>query len=317
MNPLPTPNQDSPESGVTVSLAALIRLRFQAISSGFQGRKKVHSALIGGFASPFRGRGMEFEEVRAYQPGDDIRNMDWRVTARTGKPHTKLFRQERERPVYFLVDLNPSMAFGTRVAFKSVVAARIAALLAWSVARKGDRVGGLIFTDQGHWESRPASGKRGVLPLLGKICQHLPKPGAFLDTPLSLVQPLARLQRVTRPGSLIFIISDFLALDTEALHRMSDLARHNDVVAIQLHDPLEAELPPSGRFAFGDGERVLNLDVGDARVREGHRRRFQTHGEHLAAACGKRNVFFLSLATDAPLPEALFRELRPLTGRRS
>jgi len=121
------------------------------------------------FPHPFGGRGIDFEETRIYQPGDDIRTMDWRVTARTGKPHTKVYREERERPTFFLVDYNPSMFFGSKVAFKSVIAAKTAAILAWAAAREGNRVGGLVFSGNLLRTTPLKASSHGVLPLLKSL----------------------------------------------------------------------------------------------------------------------------------------------------
>ncbi len=152
--------------GVRVSLQELLALRGEARRLDLAPRGKVLATRSGGHLSPFRGRGMEFDEARIYQPGDDPRNMDWRVTARAGRPHVKLFREERERPLWLLVDQGPAMRFGTRVAFKSVIAAQAAALLSWAAVDRGDRVGGLIFDEQGRFEQKPAARTHGLLPLL-------------------------------------------------------------------------------------------------------------------------------------------------------
>ena len=139
-------------------------LSYEAARLDIGPRGKVLATRNGGHLSRFRGRGMEFDESRIYQPGDDPRNMDWRVTARSGRPHVKLFREKRERPVWLLVDIGPRMRFGTRVAFKSVIAARAAALLAWAAADRGDRVGGMVFDESRSFERRPATRAHGLLP---------------------------------------------------------------------------------------------------------------------------------------------------------
>ncbi|MBY0274525.1 DUF58 domain-containing protein, partial [Candidatus Binatia bacterium] len=133
--------------GIVASVAELVALRSDAARLDASPRGRVRTLHAGAYASAFRGRGMEFDETRAYQPGDDVRAIDWRVTARTGRVHTKLFHEERERPVLLLVDQRMHMRFGTRDAFKSVVAARAAATVAWAARDQGDRVGGLIVTD--------------------------------------------------------------------------------------------------------------------------------------------------------------------------
>ncbi|MDG4561493.1 MAG: DUF58 domain-containing protein [Candidatus Competibacter sp.] len=296
--------------GLTVSIEELLRLRAQAAGLDFSPQRRVLSTQAGGYVSPYRGRGMEFEEVRAYQPGDDIRNMDWRVTARTGRPHTKLFREERERPVLFLVDLGPSMAFGTRVAFKSVVAARAAALLAWAARDNGDRIGGIVFAGKRHRELRPAARERGMLPFLK----------ALVDMQLTGIMPaetgnghwvdiLRRLASAVRPGSLVFLLSDFHGLPHQAEQSFARLAAHNDMISILIFDPVEVAAPPAGRYPLSDGQRFAVLDTGDPTVADAYRNRFASHRDAVRALCHRHGSHFLTLATNQPVPETLRRGL--------
>ena len=164
--------------------------------------------------SPYKGRGVEFDESRPYQPGDDLRTIDWRVTARTGKPHTKVFREERNRPVFVWLDLRRPMLFATRGAFKAVRAAEVAALVAWSAVANGDRLGGLVFSETEHHEQRPALGARAALRLFQTVCtQSFWQPPATAETlETDAERALQRLTRVARPGSLIFLVSDFRRL---------------------------------------------------------------------------------------------------------
>src|SRR6056300_461999 len=154
---------NAPARGAYATLEDLIALRFPAQQLRLARRKKALSALTGPNKSNFRGRGIDFEEVRSYQPGDDIRTIDWRVTARTGSAHTKLFREERERPVLVVVDQRSSMFFGSSHCFKSVLAAQLASLIAWSALDAGDRVGGLVFNGEEHREIRPRRSRKNVL----------------------------------------------------------------------------------------------------------------------------------------------------------
>ena len=152
-NPIPNKqrvnrqNGEHADKGVRLTIDELLALRREAMALDLSSNYRVSSTLAGGYRSKFRGRGMDFDEVRLYQPGDDIRNIDWRVTARTGKPHTKLFREERERPVFLLLDQSKHLFFGSRVAFKSVIAARAASLLIWASITAGSRIGGVLFDD--------------------------------------------------------------------------------------------------------------------------------------------------------------------------
>lgn len=235
---------------------------------------RVSAGRAGGYRSPFKGRGMEFEESRRYQVGDDIRNMDWRVTARTGEPHTKLFREERERPVLFGVDFRRSMFFATRGAFKSVVACRITSLLAWRSSHQGDRIGGVLWSGSRHREMRPRRGARGVLGLIRALCDFAAWPGegrGGADDAESLEALAARLSRVAHPGSLVYVLSDFRGFDDSVQDLLTRVGRHSTLVLIMIHDPLESQLPPPGRYLLRDGDRELTIDT---RARE-HRERFQ------------------------------------------
>ncbi|MEO5378502.1 MAG: DUF58 domain-containing protein [Magnetococcus sp. DMHC-6] len=303
-------------AGSTIRMEILIQLRHLATHQRFiSAQKTVKTVLTGGATSAFRGRGIDFEEVRPYQPGDDIRNMDWRVTARTGHPYTKLFREERERPVLFLVDLNPSMAFGSRVAFKSVTAANATAILAWSASLNKDRVGGVVLTSQHHQECRPTTGQRGVLPLLHALCLH--QPTTPIGTAGSLAEALARLRRVTRPGSLIFLISDFLALDDQAENHIRQLAQHNDLVTLFIHDSLEANLPVTPeRLNFSNGQQNLRLDLSRSLLQSRYSDLFNKRRQYLKTLCQKNRIFFITLATHDPLPEGIHLGQAALLGRR-
>ncbi|MBF0177616.1 MAG: DUF58 domain-containing protein [Magnetococcales bacterium] len=279
------------------------------------GLARAANPLVGRFRSVFRGRGMEFEETRPYQPGDDIRNMDWKVTARTGEPHSKVFREERERPVILVVDLNPPMAFGTRVAFKSVVAAQLAGLLGWVAALAGDRIGGVVLAADGLVLCRPAGGERGLLPLLRALAARQPLPGDARPG-ASLADGLARLRRVARPGTLIFILSDFTALDAAAGRLLGLLAPHNTLMGVMLYDALEMALPAEGMFSFTDGRRVLQLATGTTKIRDRHQQRFHERQEAVTALFGRHAAPLLTLATHQPATEFLRREMHPLLLRR-
>jgi len=265
---------------------------------------KVRAQLSGSYLSAFRGRGMEFDEVRPYIAGDDVRSIDWRVTARTGKPHTKLFREERERPVLLWVDYRKSMFFGTRGSFKSVLAARAAALLAWSAAQHGDRVGGLIFSEHQHQELRPQRGKAGTLHLIQRLAQHPAweqHQHALASDDTAGPHALQRLRRVARPGSLIFLISDFRYLNGGMSSTLAQLAAHNDIVMLALSDPLESHLPPAGFYRLSDGDRELGLDTRDQHTRTSYQQRFQQHQQQLQQLCKKLRLFYLPVSTDQDL----------------
>lgn len=271
---------------------------------------RIRAARAGGSRSPFKGRGMEFEESRRYQPGDDIRHMDWRVTARTGEAHTKLFREERERPTLFGVDLRRGMFFATRGVFKSVMACRLAALLAWRGNRDGDRVGGVLWTGASHRQVRPARGTRGVLGLVRALCEIAGEPPATGSTEPAGMEALAlRLRRVANPGSRIYVASDFRGLNQQARDLFAQSARHSDLVFLMIHDPIEAELPPPGRYRVRDGERELVIDTRSARRRQRYRARFQERRAAVEQFCGQASIRFLGCPTDAEPAGLLRRKL--------
>lgn len=271
---------------------------------------KILGRMTGNYLSKFKGRGMEFDEARPYQPGDDARNLDWKVTARTGKPFTKLFREERERSILLWVDYRAPMHFATRGTFKSVVAAKAAALLAWSAIQHGDRLGGLIFSETNHLELRPQQGKHAVLNFIRKLTDAYPKatPEASGNGQQDAARhALARLRRVTRPGSLLFLLSDFRSLDETTEAHLIHLARHNDVVLIFIHDQLEKALPPSGNYRLNNGQRTITIDTGSRSLKKAHAKRFQSHEAQLSELCRRAGIHMLTCTTDQD-PHAILQE---------
>ncbi len=268
---------------------------------------KVKAQMSGGHLSAFRGRGMEYHESRPYQSGDDIRAIDWRVTARSGRTHTKMYREERERPVLLWVDLCKTMFFGTRTCFKSVLASKLAALLAWSSVHHGDRVGGLLFSETHHIEFRPKRGKAAALHLIQQLASH-PAWDQRQEIPNGHdagPQALNRLRHVARPGSLIILVSDFRFFDDTCRNHLSQLAKHNDVVLLFTHDPLEQALPPAGRYQLADGDTELRLDSANTMNREIYAQRFTNHYEELVNLCNQLNLFLLDVSTTSDLLETL------------
>lgn len=249
---------------ILASIDSLLALRFQAAGTFHKSYKKSSAIMSGNFASPFRGRGIDFSEVRLYEPGDDVRTIDWRVTARTGKPHTKLFVEERERPVLFVIDCSSSMQFGTQSAFKSVIASKCAALLAWSATKHGDRVGGILFAGTEHEELKPVGGKRGILKFFRQLvgCNQRQLEAAEFTPATNYKDIIFRLKRIARPGSLIYFISDFNGMTKEDTLSFSQIATHCELVLIHVYDNLEKNAPPAGQYRVSDGTHVgvVNVD---------------------------------------------------------
>ena len=294
--------------GVYVSMDELVSLRGADLQLELKGKRKALAAMAGAHHSSFRGRGINFDEVRIYQPGDDVRNIDWRVTARTGKAHTKLFREERERPVYLVVDQRQPMFFGTKNAFKSVVAARVAACLAWATRTHGDRIGGFLFNDNDVQEVRPRDGKRGIqnfFRVLLQFNQALEGQTREGSSRQSFIQALQELNHVVRPGSLAIIISDFLHFDDISQQHLNMLSRHNDLIAIQVFDPMEKQLPPPGTYGFTDGNRSVRLNTAPHGLRKNYSLRFVERQSQLRDQLTSIAVPLIEMSTADDITERL------------
>ncbi|MCP4979898.1 MAG: DUF58 domain-containing protein [Gammaproteobacteria bacterium] len=284
---------------VRVKLSTLIGLNRDARSLPLISNS-VKAQMAGGHLSAFRGRGMEYHESRPYQPGDDIRAIDWRVTARSGRTHTKVYREERERPVLLWLDLSRSMFFGTRHCFKSVLASRVAALLAWSSVQHGDRLGYLVFSEAQHIEFRPTPGKRSALQFIQQLVAH----GAWDQADANSqeqdtgVKALMRLRQVTRPGSLVILLSDFRFVDAECRGQLVELSRHNDVVMIHTYDPFERALPPPGYYRVTDGSASVDIDTANRSVREQYSDRYDQQQQALEHLCKELGLYLIDIATD-------------------
>jgi len=298
-------NADKKAEGITwISADSLIQLRLQAnqlpLDSG-----KIHAKQGGAYLSSFKGRGMEFDESRMYQAGDDIRNMDWRVTARTGNAHTKVFCEERERPVLLWLDLNPAMMFATRNKFKSVIATEIATLIAWSAAKNNDRVGGLIFSSDDHAEIKPRRGKAAVLDFIGRCTNHKAWSAEHSTSPSrpgtsenNMTSAVSRLRKVTHPGSLIFMISDFHDMDEKALSHVANISRNNDIIFIKITDPIEVDLPLSGSYKLTDGVNELQIQTSSKKIRDEYHYRYLSKNDYLEKFCRQHRIHLIQISTN-------------------
>jgi len=259
------------EPGVYVSLEELIALQFKARGFSFLPRQPIHSILAGRHASRVRGRGLDFEQIRGYLPGDDPRTIDWKVTARTREPHVRVYTEERDRPALLVVDQRAAMFFGSVQAMKSVVAAQVAALGAWRVFKAGDRIGALVFNDRELVEVKPHRSRRAVLRILGALVemnQALSAGSEVPPNPGMLNTALEGVARVAKHDHLVAVISDFDGLDEDTRRLMTLLSQHNDVIAVPVFDPLSREMPSGGRLVVTDGTLQLELDTGKGSVRE-------------------------------------------------
>ena len=303
----------SPGDGIHLSASELIALKPRCNALSLPMHRPSVSALAGAYRSRFRGRGVDFVESRNYLPGDDIRNMDWRVTARTGKPHTKIFQEERERPVLVVVDASTSLYFGTRTRLKSVAAGQLAAAIAWAAVRRGDRIGAFLFAPDKHRELRPAGGRRGAMRVIQGLVDWL-NPDSVNQGHEPLSVSLERVRHAVRPGSLILIISDFFNLDEQCHRHLSRLRQHNDVIGCQIMDPAEKDLP-AGRFPISDGEHSAMLDTHQQKSRSQFDLMSVQHGEIPRRMFQRHKCGWMVLNTTDDPVDVLGRELRMLVGR--
>ena len=288
--------------GIHLTAAELISLRPRCHALRLPMRQAAASALAGAYRSRFRGRGVDYLESRNYQPGDDIRNMDWRVTARTGRAHTKVFQEERERPVLIVLDAGPSLFFGTQRVLKSVAAGQLAAAVAW------------LFAPGRHRELRPAGGRRGAMRMIQGLVDWLQPeqaPGEGVDF---LSAALERVRHTVRPGSLVIIISDFFSLDEDCNRHLSRLRQHNDVIGCQVLDAAEYMLP-AGRYPITDGERTSVLDMGQKASKTRYEDMCLRHLDEPRRLFQKHQCGWLVLHTQDDPVDVLGRELRVLVGR--
>ena len=270
-------DEDYP-AGVYTSLRELLSMRFLSQTLSLPKSKKIKQQQSGGHQSRFKGRGMEFSEVRAYQPGDDVRSIDWRVTARRQKPHTKVFHESRERPIIIVCDQSQSMFFGSRTCFKSVLAARAAALLAWTCLSNNDGVGGVVFSNNAHNEVRPARSRKELLRLFHMIESYnhalhladesLNEQAAPSAIAVPLNKALIETTRIVKPGSLVIILSDFLGLNEHSASYISRIAKHNELLLIRCQDQLEDRLPPPGQYSVSDGSDQFTIDSASAATQQ-------------------------------------------------
>lgn len=284
-------------------------LRQQSSASLLQrGRQKIRAPQAGQHLSVYKGRGMDFAESRAYMAGDDIRAMDWKVTARTGIPHTKIFQEERERPILIWTDLRAPMFFATRGRFKSVMATEIASLLIWKSWLDGDRAGGMIIGAEQHIEVRPARSKAKVLQLLQHLAdysQQLAHHATLHHVSTqseSLAQSWKRLRRVTSSGSQVFIISDFRGLNNGAEKQLLSISRHAAISLIQISDPFEQQLPKTQqikkqRFSLTNGQRFLRLNFANKKTRAQYQHNKQQLSEQLMQLTNKTKAKLIHIST--------------------
>ena len=294
------------QPGIRISLAELIEMRHRVREVQLFSSPGRRSPLIGLHHSKLRGRGVDFDQVRVYQAGDDVRTIDWRVTARTQEPHTKLFHEERERPIFIMVEQSRRLFFGSGLMFKSVLAAQAAALIGWAALGHNDRVGGLVFGDNQHYEIKPRRSKQSLLQLLNRLVrvnQSL-HTEAVADRD-SFGVALRRAREVLRPGSLVFILCDERTLSDSAEQQLALLSRHCDLLLLPLSDPLDHALPASGLLRFADRGAQLELDTLNSDLRQTYRAQGEARQARWELLAQKLRVLMIPLSTQQEMVEQL------------
>lgn len=247
--------------GVTVDVADLVNVRSRLSNLNLNRVRLTASQAAGVRRTRIRGRGLEYEESRGYMIGDDVRTMDWRLMARTGEAHTKVFAEEKQRSIFLAVDLSASMFFGTRYALKSWTAAQLAAHMGWLAINSGDRVGGLIVSSTSHQEVRPVKSQAGLMRVFHYLSEE-----TRIDLPMDpstarLNFALQLLRGSVKSGSTVVLISDFLNTDSHTQELISSLARHNEVLMFWVHDKTETESWLNGHYQIIVGKQNISFDI--------------------------------------------------------
>ena len=311
--------QQATDGLVYVSLAQLMALEFKARALSFVARQPRGSLLSGNHASRLRGRGLNFDELRRYQPGDDLRHLDWRASLRTGKPVVRTFTEERDRPALILVDQRMSMFFGSSRSFKSATAAELGALAAWMVFNAGDRVGGLVFNDQRIDSIAPLRSRKQVQALCSKITlqnQQLNATQPDCEDADQLDKVLQHCLAVAGHDHLICLISDFAGAGPRTLQLIRQLAVHNDVIAMQVYDPLALNLPKNGRLLMTQGQLQVELAVQQPHIRQPLGEFFSGRFKDIASLLRRSQVPLLMFSTALDAQAQLRTELGKLGGPR-
>lgn len=300
------------------NLDSLVRLKYKANGFSFLPKQPVHSILSGRHSSRLRGRGLNFEELRFYRPGDDIRTMDWKVTNRTKKPHVRVYTEERERPVLVLVDQRINMFFGSQVKMKSVIAAECAALAAWRVLSVGDRIGAVVFNDQEIQEIKPQRSERNATHILRKVValnHQLSADYPHANNKDQLNQALRHAERLAGHDYLIILVSDMVGWNTETLKRMKRLAQHNDLITGLVADPVEYNPPERGKYIISDGQMQIQVDAAQQQLSSQIKQRFEKKMEHISHELKKHGVPVIPLNTLEDVPMQLRNAIGSARGR--
>lgn len=312
--PLAKPSAPPGTPGVYTDLSSLIRLRYTLGDISLLPRQPVTSVLAGRHSSRLRGRGLNFEEIRRYFPGDDIRQIDWKVTARTRVPYSRVYTEERGRDTLLVVDQRLGMFFGSQRNFKSVTAAEVAAVAAWRVIAAKDRISAVIFSDADLEVIRGGGKPNDVMRILQSVVTRNNALGIdreIVPAPQMLDTALAKAERLVTHDALVILITDASGHGPETSAILSRIAAHNDVALAFVHDPLEMELPDAGRKVFGSGGMQLEADTSASSLRRDFKHSFENRYEEARRFLIQREIPLLPIRADQDTAP----QLRRLLGR--
>ncbi|WP_075591286.1 DUF58 domain-containing protein [Labilibacter marinus] len=284
-------------------------LRFEWLSSVINldsGKQKSNSVLAGRYASRLRGRGLDFEEARPYVIGDDIRNIDWNVTAKTGKTHTKVFTEEKEKPAFVFVDQSASMGFGSKHKTKAVIAGELASIIAHKIKKGGDRIGGLVYTGSDYDIITPKRDPRNIIYFLQKIIEanNSIYEHKDFDFEKSLTEVIAKVNNIVTHDFVVFIISDFYRYSHSVMQYLSQLALHNDLVLIKVYDELEEQIPAE-EITITDKTHQINLNGKNKKLKENLKESFSENYAHFKSELEKYNISIFKINTSEPVENQL------------
>ena len=260
----------------------------------FSSKKQIIDA--GGHISHIKGRGMEFDQVRTYEIGDDVKNIHWKITAKTNQPHIKTFMEEKQKNIMICVDINEGMNFGTRNIFKSVQAARVAAIIDWKANANNDRVGGCLFGG-GTTEIIPDNkSDLSILKILRKLSQNKAS-----SNKTRLSSAAKEINKIAKNGSTIFIISDFLNIEESLTKDLSMLRKKNDIIFIAINDPFDKELPKMGRVSFNNNGKKFTFDCNDKNFQNNYKQQWQENSEKLQNIMKNLMIPKVDISTDSDI----------------
>lgn len=305
-------SKESLNPNIYADINELRRLQYLAKGFSFLPQQPVNSLLSGKNSSKLRGRGLNFEELRHYRPGDDIRAMDWKTTRRTGKPHIKVYTEERERNVYLVVDQRSTMFFGSTHKMKSVIAAELAALIAWKVVDTGDRIGGIIYGDEQIQLVPAKRGRQHVIQVLTEIVSQnrkLKTGKTSIHPSESLNKVLTKTSHICRNNSLVIFIGDGHGWNDQSSQLVKNISQHNEIIACHIFDPLEQALPKMSQMVISDGELQIQFSSQDKHINSKYQTSLEQQMSKYDDMARKYRIPLIPITTVIPVDQQLRKAL--------